>query len=73
MVRTAIIHNGDIQIVRLAKDVALPDHVRKVVVVRDGARRIIVPADARWDDFFDAPGVNLADRDQSEPPDRESL
>jgi antitoxin VapB len=65
MTRTEIIRDGDTQIVRLAKDVALPDHVRDVVVVRDGARRIIVPADALWDDFFDAPGVNLADRDQS--------
>jgi antitoxin VapB len=68
-----IIRDGGIQIVRLVKDVALPDHVREVAVIRDGTRRIIVRVDALWDDFFDAPGVDLDDRDQPKPQDRESL
>jgi antitoxin VapB len=32
--------------------------------VADGPRRIITPAEAAWDDFFDAPGTAIGDRDQ---------
>jgi antitoxin VapB len=41
--------------------------------VRDGCRRIIVPADAAWDDFFAAPGIELAERDQPPVQFRETL
>jgi antitoxin VapB len=34
------------QIVRLGKDVAFPETIREVAILRDGARRVIVPADA---------------------------
>jgi antitoxin VapB len=50
--------------VRLPKDVAFPDGVRAVTILRDGKRRVIVPTDAVWDDFFDAPGVDLGERRQ---------
>jgi antitoxin VapB len=36
--------------------------VREVVILRDGARRVIVPANAVWDDFFDTPGADLGVR-----------
>jgi antitoxin VapB len=44
--------------------VAFPEGVRAVTILREGKRRVIVPADAVWDDFFDAPGVDLGERDQ---------
>ena len=28
-----------------------------MIIVPDGTRRVIAPAGAAWDDFFDAPGV----------------
>jgi hypothetical protein len=30
----------------------------------DGKKRVIVPAGAVWDDFFDAPGGDLPEREQ---------
>ena len=38
--------------VRLPKDVAFPANVREVTILRDGARRIIVPTEPIWVDFL---------------------
>ena len=73
MTRTNLFQSNRSQAVRLPKEVAFPEGVRSVVILRDGKRRLIVPADAAWDDFFDAPGVDLGDRDQPEPQSREPL
>jgi antitoxin VapB len=73
MTRTSLFKSNRSQAVRLPKDVAFPEEVRAVVVLRDGRGRVIVPADAVWDDFFDAPGVNLPDRDQPSVQAREDL
>ncbi|WP_375383182.1 type II toxin-antitoxin system VapB family antitoxin [uncultured Sphingomonas sp.] len=62
MTRTTIFQSNRSQAVRLPKDVAFPHGIREVAIVREGQRRIIVPADRSWDDFFDRPGVDLADR-----------
>jgi len=62
--RTTVFQTNRSQAVRLPKDVAFPETVREVAILRDGARRIIVPANAVWDDFFDAPGVDLGERDE---------
>jgi antitoxin VapB len=43
---------------------AFPDGVKSVIVLREGRRRVIVPADSLWDDFFEAPGVDLGVRRQ---------
>ncbi|MEH3159105.1 MAG: type II toxin-antitoxin system VapB family antitoxin [Sphingomonas taxi] len=64
MTRTTIFQSNRSQAVRLPKDVAFPDGVREVTILRDGARRVIVPADRTWDDFFAAPGIDLGERDQ---------
>ncbi len=64
MSRTNLFQSNRTQAVRLPKDVAFPDGVREVTILRDGGRRIIVPSDRVWDDFFDAPGVDLGERDQ---------
>ena len=65
MPRTALFLSNRSQAVRLAKEVAFPPGVREVVVLRDGMRRVIVPADATWDDFFAAHGIDdFPERDQ---------
>ena len=64
MTRTRIFLSNRSQAVRLPKDVAFPERVKDVAILRDGARRVIVPANAVWDDFFARPGVDLPERAQ---------
>jgi len=64
MVLTKLFQSNRSQAVRLPKDVAFPAGVDEVRILRDGKRRVIVPAGAVWDDFFDAPGTDLGARDQ---------
>ena len=73
MVKTTLFNSNRSQAVRLPKDVAFPEGVRSVVILRDGRRRVIVPADSVWDDFFDASGVDLGERDQPQAQDREAF
>jgi len=73
MTCTTLFQNNRSQAVRLPKEVAFPAGVREVAVLRDGARRVVVPANAVWDDFFDAPGVDLGERSQPVAQPRESL
>jgi antitoxin VapB len=56
-----------------AKDVAFPEGVKEVAVLRDGARRVIVPANASWDDFFAEPGFPMPDREQPSMQERDRL
>lgn len=72
MTTTTLFQTNRSQAVRLAKDVAFPPGVREVVVLRDGKRRVIVPADAAWDDFFDAPGIDI-ERNQPAVQEREAF
>lgn len=71
--RTTLFLSNRSQAVRLPRAVAFGEGVREVVVTQDGARRIIAPADAAWDDFFDAPGVDLGARAQPRTQDREGF
>ncbi|WP_297512270.1 type II toxin-antitoxin system VapB family antitoxin [uncultured Caulobacter sp.] len=73
MTKTTLFQSNRTQAVRLPKDVAFPDGVKSVVVLREGARRVIVPADAVWDDFFAAPGIDLGPRDQPAAQEREAF
>lgn len=61
---TALFRSNRSQAVRLPKSVAFPDGVRDVRVIKEGKGRLVVPADAVWDDFFDAPGIDLPEREQ---------
>ena len=67
MSRTTVFQSNRSQAVRLPKD------VKEVAVLRDGKRRVIVPANAVWDDFFDAPGIDLGEREQPHAQDRDRL
>jgi antitoxin VapB len=71
MTRTTLFQSNRSQAVRLPKDVAFPEGVRSVTVLREGKRRVIVPSDSVWDDFFEASGVDLGERDQPQAPARE--
>jgi antitoxin VapB len=73
MTRTTLFQTNRSQAVRLPKDVAFPSNVREVAILRDGVRRVIVPANAVWDDFFDSPGIDLGERDQPSSQIREAL
>lgn len=64
MARTSLFLSNRSQAVRLPKEVAFPEGVRSVVVLREGRGRVILPADAVWDDFFASPGVDLGEREQ---------
>ncbi|HSV02459.1 MAG TPA: type II toxin-antitoxin system VapB family antitoxin [Phenylobacterium sp.] len=67
MTRTTLFRSNRSQAVRIPKDVAFPETVRSVLVLRDGNKRLIVPAETAWDDFFAAPGIDLPDREQPSP------
>lgn len=71
MTKTTLFLSNQTQAVRLPKDVAFPDGVREVRILRDGIRRVIVPVDSVWDDFFDSPGVDVPDRKDFDWPVRE--
>jgi antitoxin VapB len=73
MTRTTVFQTNRSQAVRLPRDVAFPAEVREVTILRDGPRRIIVPADSVWDDFFDSPGTEIEDHDQPPTQHRESF
>jgi antitoxin VapB len=64
MTRTTLFKSNRSQAVRLPKDVAFPETVSAVTIVREGRSRVITPADAVWDDFFEAPGIDLGKRDE---------
>lgn len=71
MARTNLFQSNRSQAVRLSKDIAFPANVRTVTVRKEGKQRIIAPADAAWDDFFDAPGLDLGERAEPSAQDRE--
>lgn len=70
MTRTTVFQLNRSQAVRLPEDV-FPEGVKEVL--RDGSRRVIVPANAIWDDFFSSPGIDLGDRLQPPPEAREGF
>ncbi|MEI9982011.1 MAG: type II toxin-antitoxin system VapB family antitoxin [Aliidongia sp.] len=64
IVRTTLFRSNRSQAVRLPKDVSFPPEVSEVVIIREGSRRVIVPADAVWDDFLASPSIDFPERDQ---------
>ncbi|MEI8395768.1 MAG: type II toxin-antitoxin system VapB family antitoxin [Rhodospirillaceae bacterium] len=66
MNHTSLFQSNRSQAVRLPKNVAFPEGVREVKILREGRSRVIVPANTVWDDFFDEPGIDFPER--SQPP-----
>jgi antitoxin VapB len=73
MTRTTLAHLNRTRAVRLPKNVAFPESVKEVTILRDGARRIIVPSESVWYDFFDSPGIDISEREQPPVQEREAL
>ncbi|WP_456304240.1 type II toxin-antitoxin system VapB family antitoxin [Acetobacter fallax] len=73
LTRTTLFLSNRSQAVRLPKAVAFDVNLKEVVIIPDGARRIIAPANAAWDDFFASPGTQLPERDQPGMQERESF
>jgi len=75
-VQTKVFKSNRSQAVRLPKEVAFPESVQNVTITAIGSKRIIVPADQSWDDWFEAPGVSsdfMTERKQPEDQIRETL
>ena len=67
MTQSNVFKSNKTQAIRLSKAVALPDHVKRVNIIRKGNARLIVPAGKSWEDFFAGPRIDadfLADRNQ---------
>ena len=64
LTRTTLFLSNRSQAVRLPKAVAFDGGLKDVVIIPDGPRRIIAPANAAWDDFFAASGIPLPERNQ---------
>lgn len=73
MASTRVFESNRSQAVRIAKAVEFPPDVRDVSVRRIGRIRIISPANALWDDFFEAAGVDLGERQKPAAQERESF
>jgi len=73
MTRTKLFRSNRSQALRLPKSLAFPDSVKEVSIVREGKRRVIAPSNSAWDDFFDAPGIDLPPRDQPSLQERDPL
>jgi len=48
MTRTTLFQSNRSQAVRLPKDVAFPEGTREVTILREGHKRVIVPAGRTW-------------------------
>ena len=75
--KTVIFKSNKTQAVRLPKDVAFPEGVREVEIVKVGNSRVISPVGHRWDSYFER-GSKISDdflteRDQGEFDEREPM
>lgn len=68
----AVFKSNSSQAIRLPKDVALPDSVKRVDIIPMGRARLIVPAGEGWDSWFDEPSAS-ADfmKQRHQPPEQE--
>ena len=76
MERASVFRSNKSQAVRLPKPVALPDSVKKVDIIPLGCGRLIVPAGAAWESWFDGEGVTsdfMNHREQPSEQERECL
>ena len=73
--RASVFKSNRSQAVRIPKELAFPDDVKEVYVIRKGKKLEIIPVDALWDDFFDEPGLkDFHDREpQGEYEEREEF
>ena len=71
--RSKVFKTNRSQAVRLPKDVAFPEGVHEVEIIKVGANRIISPVGKRWDDLF-LRGPKVSDdfmEERIQPPNKE--
>ena len=76
MAEASLFQSNRSQALRLPKQFAFPDGVKKVEIFREGQSLVVVPLGRRWADFFERYTVSedfLDERAQPELPRRESL
>ena len=76
MTTTTVFKSNRTQAVRLPKDVAFPENIKKVDIVVVGNARVITPSESLWDDWFDDMGVSddfMHERSQPENQTREDF
>ena len=74
--RTKLFRSNQTQAVRLPRSVAFNASVTEVEIIAVGDSRIITPAGAGWDAWFDGPGVSddfMPLREQPADQEREGL
>ena len=72
----AVFKSNTSQAIRLPKDVALPESVKRVDIIPVGRGRLIVPAGEGWDSWFQEEGVTdvfMASREQPVDQKREAM
>lgn len=75
-VRTRIFKSNRSQAVRLPREVAMPETIKDVEIIKIGNKRIIIPAGQSWDDWFESEGVSgdfMSERRQPKDQIRESM
>jgi antitoxin VapB len=53
MIRSMVFNVDHSQAVRLPKDVAFPEDVHEVEIIKIGESRLVCPVGKRWDDLFE--------------------
>ena len=74
--QTTVFRSNRTQAVRLPKALELPESVKKVTVTAIGNTRVIAPAEANWDAWFDGPDVSadfMSAREQPADQNREAF
>ena len=72
----AVFKSNTSQAIRLPKDVALPESVKRVDIIPVGRGRLIVPAGEGWDSWFREEGVTenfMASLEQPADQEREAM
>jgi len=59
--RASVFKSNRSQAVRIPKELAFPDSVKQVVVRKQGRSLVITPVNQFWDEFFDLPGIDIAE------------
>ena len=72
---TTVFMNNKTQAVRIPKELAFPEDVKRVIARRQGNAIILTPAQNHWDYFFALPPLagDFPDREQPEHQEREEF
>lgn len=63
-VKVPLLRTPSGQVIHLPEDVAFAPDVKEVCILKQGQQRVLVPADALWDAFFEQPGSTFPQREQ---------